>query len=75
MLLNYYNIVIINCAYLLEAMIFSVKFRSGFLAIIDGVEIGLSGLFALVIAIIVTVGKKETCDSLEDLLKQFGIRL
>jgi len=32
---------------------------------VDLVELGLTGLFAVVVAVIVTVGKRETCDSLE----------
>jgi len=52
-----------------------VLIRSGILAIIDGVEIGLSLLFAAILAVIVTLGKKETCDSLESLYDDFGERL
>ena len=44
-------------------------YRSGFLAVVDGVEIALTGLFAAVLAVIVTLGKNETCDSFEKFYK------
>jgi len=50
--------------------------RSGIFVIVDGVEIGLTVVFAAVLAVIVTLGKKETCDSLEDLYEDIvGERL
>jgi len=55
---------------LLQQCIYSdylgIHCRSGVLVLVDVAEIGLTGLFALVIAIIVTAGKNETCNSLEE---------
>jgi len=46
--------------------IYRIHCRSGPLVLVDVAEIGLTGLFALFIAIIVTAGKNETCNSLEE---------
>lgn len=39
--------------------------RINFLVILDAVEVIVTGLFAVVLAVIITLGKNETCDSIE----------
>ena len=41
-------------------------FRVKFLIILDGIEALVTGLFAGVLAVIITLGKNETCKSLEE---------
>ena len=48
-------------------------FRADFLAIMDGVEITVTGLFAGFLAVMITLGKNETCESIEKLTASFGI--
>ena len=40
--------------------------RDNLLGILDGVEVLVTGLFAGVLAVLVTLGKNETCKTLED---------
>ena len=47
-------------------------FRLNFSVILDGAEVVLSGLFAGVVAGMVTLGKNETCKSLEKLTSDYG---
>ena len=42
-------------------------FRLNFSVILDTVEVVVTGLFAGVVAVIVTLGKNETCKSLEEM--------
>ena len=42
-------------------------FRINFLVLLDGIEVVASGLFAGVLAVIITLGKNETCKSVEQL--------
>jgi len=44
---------------------FTYIFRINFLIILDGIEVALTGLFAGVLAVIITLGKNETCKSFE----------
>ena len=39
--------------------------RINFLVILDTIEVVLTGLFAGVVAVIITLGKNETCKSIE----------
>ena len=57
--------------YVLSACLHS---SSGLSSLLDGVEIISTGIFAFVIALIITLGKKETCDSLEEPYKKAGFR-
>ena len=45
--------------------LFIYTFRINFLIILDVMEVALTGLFAGVLAVIITLGKNETCKSLE----------
>ena len=49
-----------------------VLHRNNVLFLLDAVEVLLTGLFAGVLAVIVTLGKNETCKSLEDATAHFG---
>ena len=40
-------------------------FRINFLVILDMIEVVVTGLFAGVVAVIITLGKNETCKSVE----------
>jgi len=51
-----------------------VHYSTGLASLLDGVEITVTGIFAFVIAIIITVGKNESCDSLEEPYKRAGYR-
>ena len=44
----------------------SLHCRDNLLGILDGVEVLATGLFAGVLAVLVTLGKNETCKTLED---------
>ena len=46
-------------------------FRLNFSVILDGAEVVLTGLFAGVVAVMVTLGKNETCKSLEKLTSDY----
>ena len=46
--------------------------RNNFLFLLDAVEVILTGLFAGVLAVIVTLGKNETCKTIEDATAHFG---
>ena len=47
-------------------------FRINFLVILDGIEVVLTGLFAGVLAVIITLGKNKTCKSLEQFTTDYG---
>lgn len=47
-------------------------FRVNFSVILDGAEVVLSGLFAGFIAVLVTLGKNETCKSVEKFMYDYG---
>ncbi|XP_065882585.1 uncharacterized protein [Dysidea avara] len=64
-----------GCAFLMIIFLLfkTAIFRSsGLSSLLDGVEIVTTGIFALVIAVIITLGKNETCDSLEEPYKKAG---
>ena len=48
-------------------MLNALLFRVNFSVILDTVEVVVTGLFACVVAVIVTLGKNETCKSLEEI--------
>ena len=47
-------------------------FRINFLVLLDAIEVVLTGLFAGVLAVIITLGKNETCKSIEQGLADNG---
>ena len=47
-------------------------FRLNFSVILDGVEVALTGLFAGVVAVMVTLGKNKTCKSVEQFSSDYG---
>ena len=49
-------------------------FRLNSLVLLDGIEVVLTGLFAGVLAVIITLGKNETCKSVEQLTIDVGFR-
>ena len=49
-----------------------VTFRINILVVLDGLEVIVTGLFAGVLAVMVTLGKNETCKSLEKFSSDYG---
>ena len=47
-------------------------FRINGFVILDGLEVVLTGAFATVLAVMVTLGKNETCESVEKLTADSG---
>ena len=47
-------------------------YRINFLVLLDAVEVVLTGLFAGVLAVIITLGKNETCKSAEKYSAYYG---